>query len=134
MTKFVGSPLWIAPEIARGERYGYNSDVYSFGICMSESFNCNEPFKNVENKSVILCCVTSDPEFRPEIDESQYNEDNPVIKAAQDRFVALMKRCWAHDYDDRVVFHEIVEELTAIKKSNRNTKKNQRKNSSKRKE
>ena len=28
----IGTPNWMAPEILRGEKYGKDSDVYSFGM------------------------------------------------------------------------------------------------------
>jgi len=32
----VGTPLYVAPEIARGELYDESADVYSFGLTLAD--------------------------------------------------------------------------------------------------
>ncbi|KAE9103302.1 hypothetical protein PF010_g13778 [Phytophthora fragariae] len=36
MTSGVGTPYWTAPEVLEGERYTEKSDIYSFGVVLSE--------------------------------------------------------------------------------------------------
>ncbi|KAJ0389560.1 hypothetical protein ATCC90586_011680 [Pythium insidiosum] len=36
MTAAVGSSLWMAPEVLRGERYDERADMFSFGVVLSE--------------------------------------------------------------------------------------------------
>lgn len=47
MTSGVGTLLWTAPEVLRGERYTEKADVYSFGIVLSEIDTCMPPFAHV---------------------------------------------------------------------------------------
>ena len=47
------SPLWIAPEVLRGERFGEPCDVYSFAIVMWEILNWREPYPGVHSQRVM---------------------------------------------------------------------------------
>ncbi|KAE9110405.1 hypothetical protein PF010_g11187 [Phytophthora fragariae] len=44
MTNGVGTLLWTAPEILRGEAYSEKADVYSYAIVLSELDTCLPPF------------------------------------------------------------------------------------------
>lgn len=41
----MGAPQWMAPQIMRGEKYEFASDVYSFGIVLWELMTCQIPFR-----------------------------------------------------------------------------------------
>ncbi|KAJ0394145.1 hypothetical protein ATCC90586_005023 [Pythium insidiosum] len=47
LTTGVGSLLWMAPEVLRGEQYGEKADVYSFGVLLSELDTNELPFRHV---------------------------------------------------------------------------------------
>ena len=36
MMSLKGSPIYLAPEIARGALYGFETDIWSFGVMMYE--------------------------------------------------------------------------------------------------
>ena len=42
-----GTPCWVAPEIFRGEDYGWQVDVYSFAIVVWEILAGEKPFRGV---------------------------------------------------------------------------------------
>jgi hypothetical protein len=42
-----GTPCWVAPEIFRGESYGWQVDVYSFAIVVCEILSGNKPFRGL---------------------------------------------------------------------------------------
>ncbi|RLN58451.1 hypothetical protein BBJ28_00006017 [Nothophytophthora sp. Chile5] len=44
MTSGVGTLLWTAPEVLRGERYSEKADIYSFGVVLSELDTCLPPY------------------------------------------------------------------------------------------
>jgi mitogen-activated protein kinase kinase kinase 7 len=44
MTAGVGTPYWTAPEVLSGERYTEQSDIYSFGVMLSELDTCRLPY------------------------------------------------------------------------------------------
>ncbi|CAK4281405.1 unnamed protein product [Aphanomyces euteiches] len=45
-----GTPLWMAPEMIRGERYSEKADVYSFGIVLSELDTKQTPYNELTSK------------------------------------------------------------------------------------
>jgi mitogen-activated protein kinase kinase kinase 7 len=44
MTAGVGTPYWTAPEVLSGERYTEQTDIYSFGVLLSELDTCQLPY------------------------------------------------------------------------------------------
>ena len=44
LTSLKGSPIYLAPEIAKGKSYGFKSDIWSFGIMIYELATQNAPF------------------------------------------------------------------------------------------
>jgi len=61
MTKGVGSPLWMAPEVARGQTYSFPCDIFSFGVVCFEIFNENLPEYDMSSQQVVipLDCIGS---------------------------------------------------------------------------
>lgn len=51
--KRVGTPHWMAPEILRGEKYEFESDVYSFGMIIWEQLTGEIPYKNLSPAQII---------------------------------------------------------------------------------
>lgn len=49
MTAGIGTPYWAAPEVLEGNRYTEQSDIYSFGILLSELDTAQIPFSNVRS-------------------------------------------------------------------------------------
>lgn len=90
-----GTPLWMAPELLRGESNTTASDVYSFGIILYEVFSRKDPYHGEDVSQVLrdvanprkkkrpriplACppavvplytdCIGEDPELRPGFDE-----------------------------------------------------------------
>ncbi|KAJ0394301.1 hypothetical protein ATCC90586_000432 [Pythium insidiosum] len=44
MTGGVGTLLWTAPEVLRGDRYSEKADIYSYGVVLSELDTCLPPY------------------------------------------------------------------------------------------
>jgi serine/threonine protein kinase len=50
----VGSPLWMAPEMIRGDAYMYSVDIWSFIVCMCELANQQPPNRNNVKRAMFL--------------------------------------------------------------------------------
>ncbi|TMW58371.1 hypothetical protein Poli38472_009930 [Pythium oligandrum] len=68
-TTTMDTVAWIAPEVLRGERYTVKSDIYSFGIILTELATCSVPFEGMANAAIVLK-VTNDDE-RPSLDDAE---------------------------------------------------------------
>jgi len=108
MTKGIGTPLYMAPEMMRGiEGYTTKADVYSFGIMMaSVTDDGKEPYEN-------------DPTI-----QNSWQFTNQVIQGHRPtvanegtmppEFIELMKKCWDGDPAVRPSFESIVAELECM--------------------
>eukprot|EP01127_Copromyxa_protea_P023158 TRINITY_DN8601_c0_g1_i1.p1 TRINITY_DN8601_c0_g1~~TRINITY_DN8601_c0_g1_i1.p1 ORF type:complete len:777 (-),score=138.76 TRINITY_DN8601_c0_g1_i1:75-2405(-) len=78
-TANTGTPLWMAPEVKRGQ-YSFSSDVYSMGLVLYELFEkCLPAFdqntgitslpKQFQSAPVVLPCVNPNPEARPNVEK-----------------------------------------------------------------
>ena len=105
MTKGMGTPLWMAPEVieAQGEKkkitYDEKVDVYSYGIILSELINRKAPFSEIDNFFKVIPQVLEGN--RPAFDK----------ESAPSNFVALMERCWAQRAAERPEIKEVVDTL-----------------------
>jgi serine/threonine protein kinase len=123
----VGTPLYAAPELMRGEAYDETIDVYSFGILLID-------MASYEGLSVFLrgrwCADAVDPKVvHPgEVDVrrvllTMWDQGwRPVtaangIPAAPPSVVALLQRCFAHDPRERPPFPEVLHVLTSVSTS-----------------
>lgn len=54
---FVGSILWMAPEVIRmkdDNPYSFQSDVYAFGVVLYELFSGQLPYSHISNKDQVI--------------------------------------------------------------------------------
>jgi len=103
MTSGVGTLLWTAPEVLRGERYSEKADIYSFGVVLAELDTCLPPYaysqgrkskgKNDMDWVPLIASGRATPPFRP---------DCPP--ALQD----LAAQCLSHDPSQRPPAMQIV--------------------------
>ncbi|TMW63243.1 hypothetical protein Poli38472_002184 [Pythium oligandrum] len=103
-----GTPLWLPPEMIRGERYTEKADVYSFGIVLSELDTRKIPYhdikaKGARNKKVsgsTLMHMVAYQNLRPSLSPN-----------CMDSVRDLYERCTSDDQSLRPTFQEIVEIL-----------------------
>jgi serine/threonine protein kinase len=112
MTKSIGSPLWMAPEITRGERYNFKADIFSFGILIWEMFFERIPYDNLNGIGNIHIRVAIHDDFRPELKEEEIEKMNPEEK----KMIELMKKCWKGDPNERPRMEEVAIELNDLGK------------------
>ena len=93
MTKGVGTPLWMAPELfVGGTKYGPEVDVYSFGLIMWELATRKVPWQDeIAETQYIL--------FFAALGKALETGERPGVPTeateASPEFVALMQKCWA---------------------------------------
>jgi serine/threonine protein kinase len=98
----VGTPIWMAPEIIRGERYTEKADIFSFGIILWEIYMRLTPYQNKEPMQILLEVV--EKSLRPHIP--------PELRGSP--LVTLMEECWDTDVSKRPHFDEILRRLVSI--------------------
>ncbi|XP_028907955.1 tyrosine-protein kinase Fes/Fps [Ornithorhynchus anatinus] len=97
---------WTAPEALNYGRYSSESDVWSFGILLWETFSLGaSPYPNLNNQQT------------RELVEKGGRLPCPDL--CPDAVFRLMEHCWAYEPSDRPSFNAIHQELQAIRKRHR---------------
>eukprot|EP00002_Diphylleia_rotans_P031219 TRINITY_DN6477_c0_g1_i6.p1 TRINITY_DN6477_c0_g1~~TRINITY_DN6477_c0_g1_i6.p1 ORF type:complete len:1093 (+),score=163.52 TRINITY_DN6477_c0_g1_i6:121-3399(+) len=104
----VGSLLWLAPEALSGGDYTLESDVYSFGIIMSEVTERKEPFEGRELASISYLVVYE--KLRPSISEATPRE-----------LFELIAKCWDQEPSNRPTFTQILKEIALLNDASKST-------------
>ncbi|OQS03057.1 ankyrin 2,3/unc44, partial [Thraustotheca clavata] len=100
MTQGAGTVHWTAPEVLKGEEYGYPSDIYSFGVVLTELDTLQIPY----------------PGFNPFqiIKKVKNNSLRPVLSNECPRWYKnMVEGCLAHDPNQRPAALDIVHILQA---------------------
>eukprot|EP00040_Diaphanoeca_grandis_P034701 m.216423 g.216423 ORF g.216423 m.216423 type:complete len:1123 (+) comp33207_c7_seq3:167-3535(+) len=113
LTKGMGSLLWMAPEVLRGEkissRDGAAIDIYSFGVVMWEIWARARPWDEVEGDGIQFTAKLTElvgQGQRPQL--PQNCEDAPR------GYATMMEQCWSTSPDDRPSFAVTLEHLESI--------------------
>jgi len=106
------NPRWLAPEILTGNNATFASDVYSFAVVLWEMLTWELPW-GPTNPWQVVTLVTEGG--RLEV-PSRHDLPGPdtIDFEGLDTYVALMRRCWAHNPNDRPCFQEIISELREL--------------------
>lgn len=73
-TTFCGTPLYISPEVLKGDRYDEKSDIWSLGIIAYEMLVGTIPF-NIETKQELRKIIEDDFTFPSELNISDKAQD-----------------------------------------------------------
>ena len=98
LTGFTGSPLYMAPEVAKSLPYNLKADTYSFGILFWQIMALKNPFPKFTMKTLEEFVVNGGR--RPKLEEDWSGNVQE-----------LMQSCWDGDFTKRPEFHEIKEQL-----------------------
>ena len=98
LTGFTGSPLYMAPEVAKSLPYNLKADVYSFGILFWQIMALKKPFPKLTMKTLEEFVVNGGR--RPDLEEDWSRN----VKE-------LMQSCWDADISIRSDFDEVKEQL-----------------------
>jgi len=91
-----GSPIWMGPEVLRGDPVDEKSDVYSFGIVLWEILTRKAPFAHhTQLKSFMKAIV-------------EKHERPPLPENTPPAFRELIERCWTANPVDRPSMAEIL--------------------------
>ena len=107
MTAMVGTPRYMAPEVALGNKYNTSCDVYSFAITFAQMMSGEKPYESYPTIKLLKHCVwESSYPARPELDKSVIS---PVLQV-------MLKKAWSKDMMSRPKAAELKQFLwTAVK-------------------
>jgi serine/threonine protein kinase len=100
----IGTPLWMAPEMLAGDRYGKAVDLYSFGVVMYEIGTQHKPWLELKSSQLFAAVLASVIRTgrRPARDARVEWPEN---------FVTVMERAWSTVPASRGTFSEAREAL-----------------------
>jgi len=99
----LSNPIWLSPEIMRGEEYTEKADVYSFGIILWEILTGGLPFDEFP---------VAHSSFMYQLEDEIMNGLRPTIPSdANQDYTNLIKDCWQNDPLKRPNFPEIYQRL-----------------------
>ncbi|OIW18349.1 hypothetical protein TanjilG_31489 [Lupinus angustifolius] len=101
MTGETGTLGYMAPEVLNGNPYNRKCDVYSFGICLWETYCCDMPYPDLSFAEVSSAVVRQN--LRPE-----------MPRCCPSSLANVMKKCWDASPDKRPEMDEVVSMLEAI--------------------
>lgn len=103
-----GTFAWSAPEIVlSGARSSFQTDVYALGVVMWELLTCMQPFEGLKAPQIMGLLNAKQ---RPPIPD-------PLPSGFTDAYVAIMKRCWCDDPQQRPSASEVHQRMIALDKS-----------------
>lgn len=100
----VGTPLWVAPEILRNERYSFKADVYSYGIVLYEILTRKKPYHDSNLTQVGLVYHIAVTGLRPSLPPS----------LTPSSLVKLTQECWDNSQAARPTFSEVSSYLRSV--------------------
>lgn len=101
LTGQIGTPLYMAPELIKGDEYGTGVDVYAFSILAFEIITGKQPFIELGQKVLKYTLwqkvlTGSRPKFTDDVPE---------------KMKKLISKCWSKNPDERPSFDEIYKTL-----------------------
>jgi len=97
----IGTPIWMAPELMRGEKYNEKIDVYSFGIMLYEMIANELPFKELNQMQLLMEVAVK-------------NQRPNLTVTCSAPLHTLMTNCWDENPKNRPSFQQIIEILRAL--------------------
>lgn len=94
LTGYTGSPLYMAPEVAKRQPYNFSADAYSFGILLWQIMAMKRPFEKLTNNALRDYVVNGT--YRPPLDQNW-----------SDNLAGLMQICWTSQFNKRPSFDVI---------------------------
>ena len=106
-SRAVGTSLFRAPEMLRGEKYSVSVDVYSYGIALWEIMTAKYPYFEKFAQGLMMADI---------VDQIARSDARPEFSAVcMEELKQMAKSCWNGNPDQRPTFEEIVPKLERIK-------------------
>lgn len=99
------SPVCMAPEIIKSNKYSDKSDVYSFGIVMFEIITDSFPYPHLQSGRVPLHT------FYQRVENDDLRPEFPSDVVIKESLKNLMEKCWSTDPNDRPTFKDLFNKL-----------------------
>jgi len=98
----IGTPLWMAPEVLRNEKYDETADVYSFGIVLWELYTQKDPFVDIAGV----------PELVESVKQNGYHPEIP--KDCPKKLRSLIEVCLSVNPQERPNFSHMLSAFDSI--------------------
>ncbi|ELP91924.1 protein serine/threonine kinase, putative [Entamoeba invadens IP1] len=109
-TKGIGTPIYMAPEVLQGIKYGYGADVYSFAITMFEIDVWGEAFPSEEFA------------FPWMIADFVFKGNRPPYREGMSKILySVIEKAWCMNLEERSSMGDIVKSLEEIVATKINT-------------
>lgn len=101
-TDRMGSPMWTAPEVLKGDARDEKADTYSYGMLLYELMTRQLPYAGYAAAQVVMGVITNLLD-RPTLPEDAQHYPEALAN--------LMRECWAFDATSRPDFAAILDSL-----------------------
>ncbi|KAL4444223.1 hypothetical protein ABPG75_011960 [Micractinium tetrahymenae] len=106
------NPLWLAPEIFRGEKPTAASDVFAFAVVCYELLTWRLPWAGETLFKIPRRMLSGERPAIPPPAELPGADAGPLV--GLETYIALIQKCWAAEPGDRPTFAEIVPKLREL--------------------
>ncbi|KAK2964748.1 putative serine/threonine protein kinase [Blattamonas nauphoetae] len=119
----VGTPLYAAPEVLRGESYDEKVDVYSFGVCLNEIWAREPPYSKSSQTTQQAHSQDDNNQdsiaYDPQHGQLPYaicqeNYRPRIVEHTPPRLRQLIEQCWSGKPSERPSMGTVVKELRAL--------------------
>ena len=100
MTKAVGTPQWMAPELVNGKEYDDSIDVYSYGVVLWEMLTNQIPYSGMDTYQIV---------YALSVNSSENEELLSIPEDAPELLAKLIRACLSFKPGKRPKFSEIME-------------------------
>ena len=108
MTKGVGTPAFMAPEVMDGGKYGQHSDVYAYAVTIYQIFSGREPYDEFKSGIQVSSFVCGGQRLPLDSLKANILRLDPTMSELAGMIVGLITNAWAHDPKQRPDFGKIV--------------------------
>jgi serine/threonine protein kinase len=120
MTKGVGTPIFMAPEIlagGRGVSYTQKTDVFAYGVSLYHIFSGKEPYDGFETMTQVINFVTGGKrlDLAPIAEVTKRSSDGfSELGGVGSAISDLISACWTHEQGSRPTFDDVVSIIAPI--------------------